>query len=102
MNKLTRNTDDTFNLIVDENELLLISALLNRVRLGGSNVYSEAAFTLMQGIEQDYAEFLDDSNRLVGLNIIVEDDDSVLLTMDGDIAIFELYDASPNEEYQDE
>lgn len=72
---------------LDEDELRLIAALLYNVRLGPGSVFREAAFSLMQKLEDytDDHDFTHDSGQLVNVKINVMDPNGAkLMTLAND------------------
>ena len=66
---------------VTTEQLELISTRICQVRLGGSSVYSTAAFDLISVIENAFgSDFLEDSRNAVDIYATIEDDNGIVLT----------------------
>lgn len=89
---------DSFWVNLTPDELKLVAAFLYNTRLGQGNTFRDAAFTLMQGIDQGCPpDFMEDAADEVGLYAILEDaDGNVGATIDSPYLTFEVTGGLPS------
>jgi hypothetical protein len=95
----TYKIDSTiFDIVVTEDELNLIRDILSRVRLGGADRYSEAAFNLLRYLDEYVEDYYGKDNvptNLVSVDFTVEDSSGEPISLiNGDYVLIELDDLS--------
>jgi len=84
MRKLKYKEDvEMYRLLLTEEELVLVNALVSRCRLGSDNdVFKEAAFNLIGLFEEELGIYFGDSDIKVGATITQNPDGSVDTTFE--------------------